>query len=177
MTLMHLKRTATFAVVGAALAAWLAAAATSGTRPAAEQPIRRVAADPDTTSLANQVSRLHDRLAPATTPLEPGRDLFRFATPKPKALTVATSHPALTEAAAAGPVAPPRPALKLAGIAEDAQPAGGVVRTAIVSTNGQLFLAREGDAVTPRFKVVRIGADVVELVDLQDNSTVRLALR
>lgn len=171
---MHLKRTATFALAGAALAAWLAAAATSGTRRVAEPPVRAVPADPEAAALASQVSRLHDRLAPAATPLEPGRDLFRFRQAKPK--VVAAARPALVEAPAA-PAIPSRPPLKLAGIAEDTQAGGAIVRTAIISTGGQLFLAREGDAVTPRFKIARIAADVVELVDLVDNSTVRLALR
>lgn len=171
---MHLKRTATFALGGAALAAWLAAAATSGTRRAVESPIRAVPADPEAAALARQVSRLHDRLVPAGVPLQPGRDLFRFRQPKPK--MVAAPRPSLIETPAA-PAAPPRPPLKLAGIAEDAGIDGATVRTAIISTGGQLFLAREGDAVTPRFRITRIAADVVELVDLADNSTVRLALR
>jgi Tfp pilus assembly protein PilP len=66
--------------------------------------------------------------------------------------------------------------LKLAGIAEDAG-AEGPVRTAIISGEGQLYMAKEGDNVTPRYRVVRISPDVVELLDVIDNSTRRLALR
>jgi hypothetical protein len=66
--------------------------------------------------------------------------------------------------------------MRLSGIAEDATP-DGVVRTAIISGFGQLFLAKEGDQVTDRYRVVKISSDVVELTDLADRSTFRLALR
>ena len=66
--------------------------------------------------------------------------------------------------------------MRLSGIAEDATP-DGVVRTAIISGFGQLFLAKEGDPVTDRYRVVKISSDVVELTDLADRSTFRLALR
>ena len=66
--------------------------------------------------------------------------------------------------------------MKLSGIAEDAT-ADGVVRTAIISAAGQLFLAKEGENVTPRFRVSKISADVVELSDLIDGSALRLALK
>jgi len=66
--------------------------------------------------------------------------------------------------------------LRLSGIAEDRTP-GGVVRTAIISGRGQLFLAKQGDAVTDRYQVARISSEVVELTDLTDGSLVRLALK
>ena len=44
------------------------------------------------------------------------------------------------------------------------------VRTAIISGEGQLYMVKEGEAVTPRYRVAKISADVVELVDLFDNS-------
>ena len=65
---------------------------------------------------------------------------------------------------------------KLAGIAEDAG-ADGPVRTAIISGGGQLFMVKEGETVTPRYRVAKISADVVELTDVIDNSVRRLALR
>ena len=176
MTLMHLRRTTTVVVVGAALAAWLAAAATSGTRTASEQSVPAVPPDPAVAALAAQVSRLHARLMPGAVPIQPGRDLFRFGGVRAKAAPPAPK-PALVEApSAVGSTAAARPTLKLDGIAEDAQD-GGVVRTAVIATAGQLFLVREGDRVTTRFKVVRVGADAVELLDLVDNQSVRLPLR
>ena len=71
---------------------------------------------------------------------------------------------------------PARPLLKLSGIAEDAAP-DGPVRTAIISAFGQLFLVKEGENVTERYRVARISSDVVELIDLADGTTFRLALR
>ena len=61
-------------------------------------------------------------------------------------------------------------------MAEDAGPAGPV-RTAIVSGPGQLFLVKEGQNVTLRYRVIKIAADVVELQDLGDKTTLRLALK
>jgi hypothetical protein len=75
----------------------------------------------------------------------------------------------------------PRPMLTLAGIAEDPGPeGGGPVRTAIITGNGQLFLAKEGDTVTDRdveYKVGNISGDSAELTDLRDGSVRRLTLR
>jgi Tfp pilus assembly protein PilP len=65
----------------------------------------------------------------------------------------------------------------LIGIGEDAS-AEGPVRTAIISAPGQLFVVKVGDRVTPRYRVDRISADVVELTEVgADGSTLRLALR
>jgi len=66
--------------------------------------------------------------------------------------------------------------LKLAGIAEDEGPEGAV-RTAIISAPGQLLLVKEGETIVQRYRVTKISSDVVELVDLGDNSIRRLALR
>jgi hypothetical protein len=83
-------------------------------------------------------------------------------------------RPSITEAPP--PLAPAQPPLKLAGIAEDETPEG-VVRTAIISGEGQLFMVKEGEMVTARYQVVKISADVVELQDATDKSVRRLALR
>ena len=171
---MNLKRTVTIVVIGGALLAWLAGAATSN-RDIAVVPLARTAPiELRGAELATEISRLHDRLRPTATPRQPGRNLFTFhsAPVHAAAPVVAPSHPALVEA----PAAPVLPSLKLAGIAEDAGP-DGPVRTAIISGEGQLFLVKEGQNVTPRYKVSRISGDVVELVDTGDNSVRRLALR
>lgn len=174
---MHLKRTATIVVVGGACVAWLAAAATSGRRVQAIRPVdERTASDNRTSVVAAHVARLHDRLTPLVEPTQAKRNLFEFGggrsrPGRPAAAEVsigATVAPATTVAAA--------PPWKLAGIAEDAA-ASGPVRTAIISGMGQLFLVREGEPVTARYRVSRIATDVVELVDVGSGSTVRLALK
>jgi len=51
------------------------------------------------------------------------------------------------------------------------------VRTAIISAQGQLFLVKEGETLMLRYRVAKISEDVVELIDVGDNSVRRLALR
>lgn len=172
---MHLKRTATIVVAGGALAAWFAGAATSN-RPAPDPIVpRHPAIDARGADLAGEIARLHEHLRPSTTPRAPARNVFRYhAAPAAAPAALAVPKPAIVEAAVA-----PKPALppfRLSGIAEDEGP-DGPIRVAIISGDGQLFMVKVGEAVTPRYRVVQIAADVVELLDLQDNSTRRLALK
>jgi hypothetical protein len=171
---MKLKRTAKFAVLGAAVAAWLAAAVTSGGRGTPSIAIKKPPVETDSAALASEIARLHDRLRPATIPRQPARNLFSYGTSKvqPSVAPPAT-HPALSEVAPARPAPAP---LKLSGIAEDEMP-DGVVRTAIISGLGQLFLVKEGDSFADRYRVLRVSSDVVELSDLVDGNVLRLALR
>jgi hypothetical protein len=175
LTFMKLKRTAKFAVLGAALAAWLAAAVTSGGRGTPSITIKKPPVDINSTALASEIARLHDRLRPATTPRQPARNLFSYGTAKvPSSVAPpAAARPALSEGVPVGPAPAP---LKLSGIAEDEMP-DGVVRTAIISGLGQLFLVKEGDSFADRYRVLRVSSDVVELTDLVDGHVLRLALR
>src|SRR3954471_22518336 len=187
---MNFKRTTTIGVVGS-LIAWLAGAATSEYTippPAVFQqtPIEKRGAE-----LAVEINRLHERLAPTAAPHVPARNLFTFrasARPGPHRTCFLSPAPAPPAATAVLP-APPRPALteaptptvslpalKLSGIAEDPGP-DGAIRIAFISGDGQLFMAREGELVTTRYRVAKISADVVELTDVIDSSVRRLALR
>ena len=174
---MNLKRTTTIAVVGGALAAWLAGAATSN-HVIPSVPVHRPATiEQRGAELAGEIERLHERLAPSAAPSAPGRNLFAFhaapVRPVPTVPVLPVPRPALSEAAPA-PLA--QPALKLAGIAEDAG-ADGPIRIAFISGEGQLFMVKEGEPLTLRYRVAKISADVVELTDVIDNSVRRLALR
>ena len=171
---MNLKRAATIVVAGGAFAAWLAAAATSGNREIASPLVLETpAVDAHGTALAAEVARLHERLRPDAVP-EHTRNLFAFAIQRPRpAPVVAPPAPALTEAPRPPIVPPP---LKLVGVAEDAGP-NGPERTAIISGLGQLFLVKEGENVTSRYRVAKISADVVELAEPGDGTTLRLALK
>jgi len=172
---MNLKRTATIGVVGAAFAAWLASAATSNRTIPPPLIIRPAAIDSRGAELADEIARLHERLRPTTTPSQPGRNLFTFRAARAQAPAPVAPPPAA--AIVEAPVERAAlPTLKLAGIAEDAGD-DGPVRTAIISGDGQLFMVKEGDAVTLRYRVAKISVDVVELTDLTDNSIRRLALR
>ena len=175
---MNLKRTTTIAVVGAALAAWLAGAATSNHVIPSVAVHRPEGIEQRGAALAVEIERLHERLAPSAAPRTPGRNLFTFHAPAAKPMPApvapaAAPRPALSEFVPAPLSLPP---LKLAGIAEDAG-ADGPVRIAFISGEGQLFMVKEGDTVTPRYRVAKISADVIELTDVIDNSVRRLALR
>ena len=168
---MNVKRTATLVVVGGAAAAWLYAAATSGARSTFVPTFERSSGnDARGETLAAEIARLHERLRPEATPRQPGRNLFTFTARREK-VEPAASTPALSEAVAL-PIAA-APPFKLIGIGED-----GPVRIAIISAPGQVFVVKVGENVTARYRVAKISADVVELVDVADDATtLRLAIR
>ena len=155
---MNITRTVILGVVGGALAAWFAAAATSGTRQIVLPPAPKTSAvDASGAELAAEIARLHDRLHPTTAPQQPARNLFEFklnAARVPAAPTAVVDVPAPVNE----PVAAPDSALSLIGIADEAG-----VRTAIIAGGGQLFLVKEGDLVADRYHVARVGADAVDL--------------
>jgi len=173
---MNLKRMATIGVVGGALAVWLAAAATSSVRDVATPaPVKITSIETRGAELASEIARLHDRLRPSSTPRQPARNLFQFTSQKARLAVPADTKPALTEAVAAPAPLPPSP-LKLSGIAEDPGESGPI-RTAIISGQGQLYLVKEGEMVTARYRVAKISADGVELVEVVTNATLRLVMK
>jgi hypothetical protein len=173
---MKPKRIVAFVLVAAALAAWLAAAPTLGNRwPVAPPPVVSTArVDTRGLALEAEIARLHDNLRPSAVPRQPGRNLFSFTPrPAPAPPSPLAPRPALSEPVVPRPVPP---VVKLSGIAEDVT-AEGVSRTAIISGFGQLFLVKEGDSVTDRYRVAKISSDVVELSDLTGGAVLRLALK
>lgn len=173
--MMNVKRTVVLGVIGGVLAVWLAAAATSTSRRVAPVVMPKPnVIDASGAQLAAEIARLHERLRPTDTPLR-SRDLFRYSGKESGARRVAP------EAPVSAPPEPPQPApltaqLKLVGIAEDVGDAGPV-RTAIVSGFGELFLVKEGEAVTLGYRVSKISPEAVELTDVTGNTTIRLALK
>jgi hypothetical protein len=171
---MNTKRVAWLVVGAGAVAVWLAGAATTGVRPSQVVVVPKSGAiDLQGAALADEITRLHERLRPTAAPVQ-SRDLFRYAD-----RAAATSRPAAAAAPAAPPLPmldlPTRPALKVIGIAEDAGP-DGPLRTAIVSTGGTLVFVTEGESVS-RYRVAKIAADVVEFTNVDDNTTFRVALK
>jgi len=175
LLMMNPKRTATIVVVGGALLAWLAGAATSNRAIEPAPVISIPAIDNSGVALEKEIARLHERLRPTATPTQSNRNLFSFRSAPVRAVP-APSAPTAPELVEAPPLPPPLPPLKLVGVAEDPG-ADGPVRTAILVGDGQLFTVKEGENVTARYRVSRISTDVVELLDLNDNSLRRLALR
>src|SRR4051812_9984721 len=135
---MNVRRVVWFGVSALAIATWFASASTSGVRAPVVQlpPVRPTALDRSSAVLRSEMSRLHERIGPTSSPSR-SRDLFRFN-------VRAQQHPAPSRpvvAVEAAPAAKLPPALKLIGIAEDVSESG-TVRTAIVSGPGDLFLVK-----------------------------------
>lgn len=173
-------------VAGAGLvAAWLAAAAD-------HQPSPAVTAARDSTALAraeqlaqeieSQATRLRARLAAAPQPSASDRNPFSFQAPSPRATRGSQLPQVSLDAPAVLPtesLAEPEP-LTLSGIAEDTATDGKaavLVRTAVLSGFGDVFLAKAGDTIAGRYEVVLVGADAVEIKDLANGRTIRLGLR
>src|SRR5437016_3499606 len=96
---MNRNRTAMI-VVGAALLAWLAGAATSNHAIPPAAIAEPHAIESRGAELADEIARLHERLRPVATPRRPARNLFTYraiATPVAP-IVVAAPRPALTEA-------------------------------------------------------------------------------
>jgi hypothetical protein len=161
------KRTALLVVALGALAAWLAAAATSNVRPFKPTVTAPPPIDLRGAALTAEIERLHDRLRPTTSP-DHGRNLFQFASVRPPAPAAA----AVGVSAVIPPATPVEPPFKLIGMAEDSG-----TRTAILTSPGQLLMVHEGDLVSSAYRVTGISADAVELTATADGAVLRLALK
>jgi hypothetical protein len=95
-----------------------------------------------------------------------GRNIFRvFVEPPPIPVTT----PVLDQQAAQGPPQPPPPPpidLKYYGYAT---PAGGMKRI-FLAQGEDVFIAKEGEIVDRRYKIVRISPNAVEILDVLSNN-------
>ena len=181
---MSYSRVAVVAVGVALLAAWLSSAA--GTVPVAPVidgpsevdggPAQPALPTPAQLDLEREVARLISRLETAPRPRTPARNPFtltartRTVSPPTRAVAVAPgSAPVVADSVA------PVTDVSLAGIGVE-RTSYGRRRTAILSANGRVFLARIGDEVIGRFQVRAITDDAVELFDLRDRIPLRLVL-
>jgi hypothetical protein len=178
MNFMTVRRAAMFVIVLGALAAWIAAAATSGVR-----EIRPVAAfapppiDKSGVALESEITRLHDHLRPTASP-RLGRDLFQFAAPLPRVVPHDAAPIPSPPIPVPPPVSAPAPSLSLIGVAQDVVD-GEAVRTAIISAPGQLYLVKVGEEVSAagvNYRVTRLSDDAVDL-SAADETTLHLALK
>jgi len=153
------------------LAAWLASAAGVGSPsipPLATRSAESVQLDALASGVQSQALRLRQRLAVAPAPRSTIRNPFQFTAIQPP-VTVARKP---IEPAAPVIDAPPEPNLVLIGLAED-----GSTRTAMIESGDELVMATEGETVVARYRVVKVGADAIELVDLVTGTTRRLFLK
>ncbi len=173
-------------IVGAwLLGAWMSSAA--GTVPSAPVtdrligvglgPAQTVTPAPARRDFEREVALLASRLKNAPRPRHPARNPFtltartRVTSPPPVAVAATPRPaPAVGDSPAEG-----APAVSLAGIGAD-RTSDGLMRTAILSADGRVFLAHIGDEVMGRFQVRVVTDDAVELFDLIDGTPLRLVL-
>jgi len=177
---MNVKRTLMLGVAGGALVVWLAAAATSPSRPsvplAATPP---AAVDRSGAELSAEIARLRERLRPSAQPAQ-ARDLFRYrardAARSAAAARDSALAPQLLAQEAPVPSSSDADPLKLVGMAEDPGD-GGPIRTAILSGLGDLFIVKAGDSIAGRYHVANISADSIDLVDVSTNAPLRIPVK
>jgi hypothetical protein len=171
---MNVKRAATIVTTGGGLAAWLVGATTSNHVVAPSPEMTRPPIERRGAELATEIAKFHEHLPPTAAPRQPGRNLFKFRAAPVAHAPAASAQPApLPDGPAPAPVLPP---MRLIGISEDPG-SNGPDRKAMITGDGRLFIAKEGDTVMTRYKVTRISADVGEHADIEDGTVRRLALR
>ena len=169
-------RAATYLVGAILLAGWLASAAGVPRSPTPRIPRRTADSmqlDAVVLDVQSQASRLRQRLAAAPALQAPVRNPFTFAeressTSPSSVLTSRVTPPTPV----ATTIALPEPDLALIGVAEE-----GETRTAVIQSGDELLMAAEGEILGGRYRVVKVGADAVELIDLGSGATRRLFLR
>jgi hypothetical protein len=96
-----------------------------------------------------------------------GRNIFRvFVEPPPRVVKSPVLSQAPQQAGPPPPLPPPPINLKFYGFAT---PTAGVKRIFLIK-NEDVFIAKEGDIVDRRYKVVRISPNAVEILDVLSNN-------
>lgn len=166
-----------------ALATWLAsgpavapgAVAGAPVRPARPALTDGAASVQPLVDLTGEAERLARRLDEAQVYRAPARDPFQFkVAAEPARPVAAVAAPVAPASLTPAPVAPPT--FMLVGVAEDRQ-GDGVIRTAVVSGGGELWLVKAGESVDGKFTVTAVDADAVELIRADTGTAVRLTFR
>jgi hypothetical protein len=181
---MNKTRIALLGTISVLVAVWVSSATlppSTTPAPAAQPPAKAVRSGTpaaktkrDVTSfdLNDAAERLRARLATHTESRALARNPFEFG--QPPAPRVASAPPASM-------VAPPPPAdlpppFALTGLAEHKH-GDALERTAILTGNDQIYFAKTGDRVLGRYEVTGIGADAIELREIESGRVIRLGLR
>jgi hypothetical protein len=164
----------------AVIGTWLASyAPVGGPRPEPSTTPSAARTETAAAEIQREADRLHDRLKQAAAYRAPGRNPFQFAAPRAAARTYRSPVTTIDESTAMS-AQPPTLRLMLSGIAEDVVTVDDqqtVVRTAILSSPDNVHLVTIGETVAGVYKVVGIGPATVDLVRLDDGSTIQLTLR
>lgn len=180
MSAMKPSRLAAWIFGAAVCGAWLASAAGVARQPRPVRTAPRANSDVQLDALAAdvqaQAGRLRQRLATAPAPEGIDRNPFTFsARQAPVRRAALPPEPVVVPAAAIPEVR--EPVLELIGVAEDKKD-GGFVRTAMITGgHDELMMVGPGQRVLGRYEVVAVGADAVELKDLETGAIRRLVLR
>lgn len=169
-------------ILGAAVCgAWLASAAGVSRQAraarSAPRPPDAVQFDALTADIQTQAGRLRARLAQAPAPRPMQRNPFQFA--DRAAPAVRRAAPPRAAIPAPEPSTPDvrEPALQLIGVAENTT-GERLVRTAMITGgHNELMMVVAGQRILGRYDIVAVGADAVELKDLQTGATRRLVLQ
>jgi hypothetical protein len=180
---MTLRKAAGYGVGAALLVAYLASANMPVQEPDPHARAAHPTATTGTESLAvevrSQAAKLHARMAQAPVPSSNPRNPFSFGAASRAARA---SEPGVRAAVTPDPgvvfaPSPPLPVFTLMGIAEESS-ADGPRRTAVIGGEADaIYMVVEGQMIGDRYKVKKIGADAVELEDLQTQGYRRLAMR
>ena len=163
------------------VAAAVAVSSLAGCRPEVPLPATPArAAEPRPAPRTRQdttVEQVRDWTNPKR-PIPTGRDRnpFRFGTDAPRSAAAAPVTPGVSpETLPELPLPIPASDLRLIGIAggegPDAHP------TALVTNRTDLVLARIGDTIAARYRVVRVGEDSLDVIDAVGNQPRHLSLR
>jgi hypothetical protein len=151
---------------GGVIATWLAITPNQhapGGAPTAEAQPAGTISTLNADDVRAQADRLKTRRS-AEALRTPTRNPFRFGTPKPSTPKREPEPKAPMPMLVPAPATPLAPMLKLDGIAAKTT-SGGLSRTAVISSEGQIYVVREGDAVAGRYTVVAIDPEAVLLRD------------
>jgi len=163
-------------VAGSTAYSWFTASPrVAPSEPAAPAPVIAPAVSREASEAALASLQLHDWSPKPPVHGRPDRNIFTFTHAVPRAAPAPPPAAAGLLAGGDGKTAP-LVLFKLIGVAEDQGP-DGIMRTAIISGQGQLYMVKEGETLAWIYRVGRLSAEAVELLDTTGGEPLRLSLK
>ncbi len=104
------------------------------------------------------------------------RNIFQFYTPPPKPVASAVTGPVQPTGPVTPPGPPPPPPIPLKFFGFASAPGETPVK-AFLSDPDDVYIAKEGDLVKKRYKVIKIGTTSIEMEDTQNKNRQKLPLQ